>query len=331
MAVLAAFPLSGLRWHLVWHLKIAVCAREIVDGLDGLGAILMPYDGFDHNVTLVIMLGAAVLLLDAAAVLAFAPRQISDARRATAALPLIAFAVVPSALVRPASAYLQGLVLFALLVFFVWGERIQLQSGGAALSLLAVAGIAGVIIAPVLDHGKPWLNYEKWSSVASSEHLASFSWNQTYGPLHWPQNGNQVLTVRADAAQYWKAENLDDFNGKAWVQGPPALLPATTSGELTGAPLPSPSPATVRKYSERIRVTIQGMRTSEVIGAGQSTILTRIPGGWHRLLGTGTIEANRELGPGVTYDARVYAPTPSDADLRAASHRRYPWHRCAGT
>jgi len=329
-AVLAAFPLAGLRWHLVWYLKVAVAGREIIDGLNGLGAILMPYDGFDHRVTLVIVLGAAVLLLDAAAVLAFAPRQISDARRATSALPLIALAVVPSALVRPASAYLQGVVLFALLVFFVWGERIQLQGGGAALSLLVVAGIVGLVAAPLIDSGKPWLNYEKWSSVASTEHLASFSWNQTYGPLHWPQNGNQVLTIRADAAQYWKAANLDDFNGTAWVQGPPILLPATTSGELTGAPLPSPSAAAIRKYSERIRVTVQGMRTTEVIGAGQTTVLTRIPGGWHWLVGTGTIEANRELGPGVTYDARVYAPSPSDGALRVASHKSYPWQALRG-
>jgi protein-glutamine gamma-glutamyltransferase len=331
-AVLAAFPLAGLRWHLVWYLKVAVAGREILHGLNGLGAILMPYDGFDHRVTLVIMLGAAVLLLDAAAVLAYAPRQISDARRATAALPLIALAVVPSALVRPASAYLQGLVLFGLIVFFVWGERIQLQSGGAALSLLAVAGVAGLIAAPVIDHGKPWLNYEKWSAVASTEHLASFAWNQTYGPLHWPQNGSQVLTVRAKTGEYWKAENLDDFNGTAWVQGPPALLPSSTSGQLipTQLPLSAPSQAALHKYSERIRVTIQGMRTSDLIGAGQSTILTRIKGGWHWLPGTGTIQANRQLGPGVTYDARVYAPSPSDAQLRTASQRPYPWPALRG-
>ena len=84
--VLAAFPLAGLRWHLVWYLKISVAAGKIGHGLTGLGSILVPYDGFDHRVTLVVMLGAAVLLLDAGAVLGFAPRRISDARRATAAL-----------------------------------------------------------------------------------------------------------------------------------------------------------------------------------------------------------------------------------------------------
>jgi hypothetical protein len=77
-------------------------------------------------------------------------------------------------------------------------------------------------------------------------------------------------------------------------------------------------------------VTIQGMRTTDLIGAGQSTILTKIPGGQHRLEGTGTIEANREIGPGVTYDARVYAPSPGDSQLTAASKRHYPWQSLRG-
>ena len=233
--VLAAFPIAGLRWHLVWYLKIAVAAREIGHGLGGLGNILVPYDGFDHRVTLVIMLGAAVLLLDAGAVLAFAPRRISDARRATAALPLIALAVVPSTLVHPTAPSLQGLLLFVLVAFFVWGERLRFDGGRAALALLAVAGFAGAVVAPVIDGGKPWFDYEKWSGTTSIQHLASFQWNQTYGPLRWPQKGNEVLSVHAKTGHYWKAENLDDFDGTAWVQGPPTPLPApgATGGQRT--------------------------------------------------------------------------------------------------
>src|SRR6202034_3670868 len=161
--LLAAFPVAGLRWHLVWYVKIAVAAREIGHGLGGLGNILVPYDGFDHRVTLVVMLGAAVLLLDAGAVLGFAPRRISDARRATAALPLIALAVVPSTLVRPTAPSLQGLLLFGLVAFFVWGERLRFDGGHAALALLAVAGLAAVVAAPVINGGKAWFDYTKWS------------------------------------------------------------------------------------------------------------------------------------------------------------------------
>ena len=168
--MLAAFPIAGLRWHLVWYLKIAVAAGQIGHGLTGLGNILVPYDGFDHRVTLVVMLGAAVLLLDAGAVLAFAPRRISDARRATAALPLIALAVVPSTLVHPTAPSLQGLLLFVLVAFFVWGERLRFDGGRAALALLATAGLAGAVVAPVINGGKAWFDYTKWSG--GDEHPA---------------------------------------------------------------------------------------------------------------------------------------------------------------
>ena len=322
--VVAAFPVAGLRWHLVWYLKVAVTARRIGHGLTGLGNILVPYDGFDHRVTLVIMLGAAVLLLDAGAVLAFAPRRISDARRATAALPLIALAVVPSTLVHPKTPTLEGLVLFVLVAFFVWGERLRFDGGRTALALLALAGLAGALVAPLIDGAKPWFDYEKWSGATSVRHLASFDWNQTYGPLRWPQKGNEVLSVRATTGHYWKAENLDDFNGTAWVQGPPAVLPGADFGPPTAA-LPSPSPATLRKYSETIRVTVQGMRTTNVIGAGQSTLASSVPGGSHPVTGTGTVAADRVLGPGATYQMRVYVPTPSDPELQSATAQPYPW------
>jgi protein-glutamine gamma-glutamyltransferase len=332
--VLAAFPIAGLRWHLVWYLKIAVAAREIGGGLTGLGNILVPYDGFDHRVTLVVMLGAALLLLDAGAVLAFAPRRISDARRATAALPLIALAVVPSTLAHPKAPSLQGLLLFVLVAFFVWGERLRFDGGRTALLLLATAGLAGALVAPVIDGGKAWFDYQKWSGATSVKHLASFEWNQTYGPLRWPQKGSEVLSVRAKTGHYWKAENLDDFDGTAWVQGPPTALLGTRAGvgAISTEPLalPSPSPAAVRRYSETIRVTIQGMRTTDVIGAGQWNLLSRIPGGSHRVLGTGTIAADRVLGPGVAYQARVYTPRPSGRQLGAATALPYPWQALRG-
>ena len=73
---------------------------------------------------LVIALGAGVLLVDAAAMVALAPRDAGGLWRAAAALPLLALAVIPSTILHPQLAYLQGLILFVLLAAFVWGERI---------------------------------------------------------------------------------------------------------------------------------------------------------------------------------------------------------------
>ena len=124
IAVLAAFPIAGVPLAWIIHLRVAVTANGIGEGLSTLPGILVPYSGINEWARIVILLGAAVLLLDAAMLLAFAPPALGDIRRAGAALPLIALVVVPATLVHPSLPYLQGLLLFALLAFFMWGERV---------------------------------------------------------------------------------------------------------------------------------------------------------------------------------------------------------------
>ena len=75
--------------------------------------------------------------------LAFAPPALGDIRRAGAALPLIALVVVPATLVHPSFPYLQGLLLFALLAFFMWGERVPPDRRGGVLLACAAAGAIG--------------------------------------------------------------------------------------------------------------------------------------------------------------------------------------------
>ena len=112
--------------------------------------------------------------------------------------------------------YLQGLLLFVLLAAFMWGERVRSEALGTAVALAAVAGIAGAVPAPGLDPHKPWINFRAWAGTVARAPIDAFDWNQTYGPLHWPHSGHTVLTVEAEHADYWKAENLDIFNGYAW-------------------------------------------------------------------------------------------------------------------
>ena len=124
VAVISIFPLAGMPVSWVRHVRIAVAANEISQGLSALPRALVPYNGINESVRTVIMLGAGVLLIDAGLMVAFAPRPISELRRAGAALPLVVLAVVPSTLARPSLTYLHGLILFGLLAAFVWGERV---------------------------------------------------------------------------------------------------------------------------------------------------------------------------------------------------------------
>jgi hypothetical protein len=121
VVVIAAFPISGIPMSWVTHARIAVSISAIGDGLAALPNVAVPYAGFDEWVRLVLVLGAAVLLIDAAAMLAFAPREPSGARRAAAAFPLIVLAALPSTIITPQFPYLQGLILFVLLAAFLWG------------------------------------------------------------------------------------------------------------------------------------------------------------------------------------------------------------------
>ncbi len=313
--VLGAFPMAGLRWHWVVHLKIALSADRIGTGLQALPNVLVPYLGPSHAVRLVIVLGAAVLLLDAAAVIAFAPRTFGDGRRAAAALPLLALAVVPSTLVRPQLPYLQGFVLFALLAAFMWGERLRRDGAATALAVAAVAGVVGALVAPRIDTHKAWIDYRSWAGTLVKTHVDRFNWNQTYGPLRWPRTGHQVLTITARTADYWKAEDLDSFDGRAWV---------LSDGVNDPQALPGPDRAALARWRQKITVSITGMQTLDVIGAGYTSPLSGLDGAIVPGSDPGTWVARRELGPGTSYAVSSYSPHPRAAQLRAVAGHGYP-------
>ena len=308
---LLALPVAGLNWQDFLHLRVAASARAIGDGLSGLPGSFVPYAGASEHIRTVIALGAAVLLFDAAVVLAFAPSVLADARRAGAALPLLALAVVPSTLLRPELPYLQGFILFALLVVFVWGERVNWQGRRAALMVLVVAGFLGAVIAPRLDAHHPWLDYRAWTGNLAHPRLDRFAWNQHYGPLHWPRTGHVVLTVTAKRADYWKAEDLDVFNGYGWVSAP-----------VTGVALPSASPAAVAKWSQPIKVSVTGLSSSAVIASGYAGPPTLADGAAPGN-GAGTWVSYRPLRPGTSYTVETYSPHPTAAQLEHAGNR-YP-------
>jgi protein-glutamine gamma-glutamyltransferase len=304
-AALLAFALAGVPTAWVVHVRVAVTADAIGHGLSALPGVLVPYNGINPWVRLVTVLGAAVLLLDAALVLAFAPRALGDVRRAVAALPLIALAVVPSTLVQPHLPYFQGLVLFALLAAFMWGERVRRYAVGGALTLAALAGVAAMIAAPSLDQHRPWLNYRAWTNTFAPANIDVFNWTQTYGPLRWPRSGHEVLEVQAKQPDYWKAENLDVFNGSGWTEGP-----------LTaGAQIPPPAASAAALWTQQLTVTIQGMKTTDVIAAGSASEPRSMPGGVAPGISPGTWTAGQQLGPGSSYQVSTYSPRPTAAQL----------------
>jgi transglutaminase-like putative cysteine protease len=316
LAILAAFPLAGVPLAWTVHLRVAVTADGIGQGLSALPGIFMPYSGINEWVRVSMLLGAAILLLDAAMLLAFAPAGLGDMRRAGAALPLIALVAVPAISLHPHLAYLQGLLLLALLAFFMWGERVSADRRGGVVLAIAATGAIGMIVAPALDEHSPWIDTQNIAGGLTPAHVEHFNWAQGYGSLTWPQTGNTVLDVTASpkvwTGEYWKTENLDTFDGRGWL----------VAGLSTGAAPRLPA-ATVARWTQTVTVTIRAMQTNEVIAAGkaeqpQHLATSAVPGS-----SAGTWITQTQLGPGDTYTVQVYTPHPSPA-LLARAGDTYP-------
>ena len=306
VALIVVFPIAGIPLSWVWHVRIAVTANAIGEGLSALPGVLVPYSGANQWVNLVMTLGAAVLLFDAALLVAFSPRQMTTLRRAGAALPLIALATVPTTLVRPSLPYFDGAILFTLLVAFMWGEQIGRRRTGGALGIGAVGVLAGMFLGPALDQHKPWFNYRALAGGLAPTYIDGFDWSQGYGRIDWPRKGRLVLEVKATRPEYWKAKNLDWFNGIGWTD--------------STIPLPTPSPAlsAQARWTQPITVLVRDMTTTEVIGAGATQSPTDLPESLNRGSSPGTWTTAVPLGPGDAYVVKVYAPHPSIAALNAA-------------
>jgi protein-glutamine gamma-glutamyltransferase len=308
LGVIAMFPIAGVSLEWVRHVRLAVGVDAIEQGVSALPNALVPYLGINHWVRVVIVLGAGVLMLDAALLVAFSPRSLGDIRRGAAALPLLALAIVPTTLVRPGIPYVHGLILFLLLAAFMWAERAPTRDGATALVVIAIAGIGGIIAAPALDQHHAWIDYESLAQKLAVGHVDAFSWQQSYGPLQWPTRGQPVLEVKAVHPEYWKAEDLNIFDGTGWETGDLGRSP----------PASAISAAARRKWTQTITVTIRDMRTTNVIASGDASMPSHLAQGVVHGASPGTWTTGAELEPGDSYRVSVYAPNPSATQLAAA-------------
>ena len=164
---------------------------------------------------------------DAGARRAPGPREpeAGDLRRAIASLPLIALAAVPLTLVPARFQYAEGAVMFGLLAALVWGERLPRRGAGTAAFICGLACAAAMVAAPWLDARTPWIHYQTLGAGIGLEAQENFDWSQRYGPLNWPRDGRLVLEVAAPRADYWKAVNLEMFDGRQWAQAQNGLDP----------------------------------------------------------------------------------------------------------
>jgi protein-glutamine gamma-glutamyltransferase len=201
-------------------------------------------------------------------------------------------------------------VLCVLLATYLWLERLRADQVGVAFACVLAVAVVGGFVAPRLDAGSPWLDYEQIAENLQPEKAVAFNWNHSYGPMTWPRDGREVLRIKAPRQTYWKIVNLDEFDGLRWIDS--GRVQSVVDTELKRS-----------DWIETISVVDRGIRSRQFVGAGHT--LGVLPGGPPAVqVEPGTFETIRQpLTPGSSYKARVYVPRPTDRQLRTAG-TRYP-------
>ncbi len=277
----------------------------IGQGLQAMPGIGVPYRGIDPWVRIDVLAGGGMLLLGAAAL---AVRALHAGRRPTgAAVVLATLYAVPVVEHAPGAPFLSGAGFTVLLAAFLWADRLERPHAGTAVTFVAVAVLAGVALAPRLDGSRPLLDYQAVVEALAPAKATTYRWNHAYGPLDWPRDGRVVLRVAAREPIYWKAIALDRFDGIAW--------------RALTLPRPSDDAALVRahpEWRERLRVSVRDLRSAEYIAGGATLAISHSPSRIREGPSGTYLTGRRQLNPGDSYAAEVYAPQPQVLDMAVA-------------
>ena len=129
----------------------------------------------------------------------------------------------PTTLLGPAHGVAMGAAILgaALVLLAGLGSR---RASSLALPAAAVVVIAAVAVGSATAARHGLVNWQSWNlaHVAIPPTDVGFVWNAQYGGLKFSGRPTTVLQVQsARPPTYLRAAVLDDFQGDAWVLGPP--------------------------------------------------------------------------------------------------------------
>jgi transglutaminase-like putative cysteine protease len=338
VSLLTGYWLSGAGLDMLKPKHWDELLSGLAGGLQALGTVRLPYGSADPWPRVVLeLLGAELLIL--AGLLTFWPRVANAAEPRVPLMPpdrgypFVALAVLLVVIASPVvslggtRSLVLGLTLAALTVCFLWLERLPLKPGLGVAALLAVALAGALPLAAVADRGEPWFDYRTFAENLGPDDPVRFSWTQSYGPITWPRDGNEVMRIVSKEPLYWKARNLDVFNKVSWTSRSDRL--ADDGEPPFAADLPEEWENTPA-WTNTIEVSIRRMRITDVIGAGtivevrdpsRRVVPAISPGNW---------EAPGILRRGDSYTAEVHVPDPSQqllAEASSGAHERQDGER----
>jgi transglutaminase-like putative cysteine protease len=317
LAVVAALVVSGMPLDYLrprnWD--------DLVDGLAGgaqsLGTVRLPYDGPDPWPEWALEVGGA-LLLTVSALVACWPRQNARGYPFLALMGLLVAVISPVVSLGGARPLLLGLAIATLTVCFLWLERLPLRPGLGVALLLGVALAGALPLAAVADRGEPWFDYKDFAENLGPDDPVRFSWAQQYGPIDWPRDGNEVLRIKSNEPHYWKAANLELFDGTGFTDAGPLDRGGDDPENDTREDWRNQPGAL-----DDIEVSVRRMRSTDVIASGTIMKVEDASRAVHPSGEPGRWTAVGELRRGDSYTAEVYNPTPSPAELRLSDVTGY--------
>ena len=311
LAVCLGLVIVGLPARLLLPTHWGELFSNVDRSLNGLTDVPIPYAGADVWTRLVILL-AAPLTVGGAAFAAFWPIRRRAAGRIWALGLLVGLYLTAVAWAEPDRQLAGGALLLLLVCAWLWLPSIGPGRGAAAGFAVAIAALVALPAAVLVDPGRALIDYRHWSLFSAQG--MSFRWDQSYGPLDWPQKGTLMLAVESEESHYWKATNLDSFDGVRWVRSY-----ASSAEPALGGPFefdlsdngPRPNP----EWVERINLEVHRLTSDFAIGAGTTVEVRRAEASPDS---DGIWSMDQELEPGDSYTALVYDPKPSASEMRAA-------------
>jgi transglutaminase-like putative cysteine protease len=286
--------------------------REISHGLDALPGARIPYRGLDEQLQLIIPLGGTILTFVATALAMWPRRGGRFGYTGPALIALVTLYAVPAVSLILGAEFLRGLLLALLVIAFLRLERLRRRDAPAAAAVIGVVGVLALIAAPALDKTDPWWNYEDWAQTAAGARSTTFSWDHDYAVLAWPRDGRELLRIRSTQRAYWKADQLDLFDGREWTRDRTFTGHEAPSAQYAGVDL-----RRLADWSFRIKVTVRNLRSFTLPVAGSAEDVD-LPGRPALQVRPGIFTVGRPIRRGDAYTADVYLPQPSADDLQQA-------------
>ena len=311
--VLAAL-VTGLEPRLLEPKHWGELASGVGRGLEALSGVTLPYGGADPWPDITLRLGGA-LLVTVAALLSAWPRADEQGFPFFALAALLVLVVTPITAIGSPRSLVLGCAIAALTVCFLWLERLPLRPG------LGVAVLGGIALAGALplsmatDRDAPWFDYRTFAEGLGTPATVRFDWEHSYGPIKWEREGREMLRIKSARPQYWKLENLEDFDGQRWVtRGVPDPFGPEPEADLEQSWTASP------QWTGSARITVRGPARRPVRRRGHHLRgRRRRAGARSRRSPPARGRPTRSSSRATRIAIQFHAPRPNGLELSAAS------------